>query len=594
MKATLARAFPWAAASFPALIILVAAGIGKNPRTPDELIREYDAQVPKTVLELQPFRQSTSIRIGPGGGQEVTLVNLNPNINAWYLLSVRSPAGAPEVFYHLENPRPRERRLVLDEKFPVGLVIIEGGTQSVCELFGSGNVLEQARNSRLPFYPLCKDRLLLRNSTVGHRTSLEATAEFLRDHVWGGEAVLSMGHFILSDRYHETGSMQTVAPDSAGGGARPGDLPLPALIDPRYAAQGLTSGNLGITLETVPRGGMTPGAWYAAAGNPGVYVSLIQPNLIAAEILQSHKTLVNALDGGEASALCYLVSFDLDQFDLGYALGTDHPRTSWSERILAQEKDPKLPGPDGIGSVTPLVSTGLLSPAKAPKTVAVFTAGFKRAHGAFRYGDLAQVNHGSHYGFIENGLVFSKLQPGLATIFVLDDRVTGMKTWDVADNALLPRISYARQNGVPLVEFDPASQATAPGRLVNRWGPGNWSGSEEIRLRTMRSGAALQQRNGKRFLIYAVFSDATPSAMARVFQAYQCQYAMLLDMNALEHTYMALYRRSGKQVVVDHLIRGMSQVDKSAAGELLPRFLMTPDNRDFFYLTSRSAREVKP
>jgi hypothetical protein len=189
--------------------------------------------------------------------------------------------------------------------------------------------------------------------------------------------------------------------------------------------------------------------------------------------------------------------------------------------------------------------------------------------------------------------VFSKLQPGLATIFVLDDRVTGMKTWDAADNALLPRISYARQNGVPLVELD-AAQASVPGRLVNRWGPGNWSGSEEMKLRTMRSGAALQLAHGRRFLIYAVFSDATPSAMARVFQAYQCQYAMLLDMNALEHTYMAVYRRAGNQVVVDHLIKGMSQVDKSVAGELAPRFLMTPDNRDFFYLTDRRAMEVKP
>jgi hypothetical protein len=91
-----------------------------------------------------------------------------------------------------------------------------------------------------------------------------------------------------------------------------------------------------------------------------------------------------------------------------------------------------------------------------------------------------------------------------------------------------------------------------------------------------------------------VFTAATPSAMARVFQAYQCQYAMLLDMNALEHTYLALYRRSGSQIVVDHLIKGMSQVDKAVAGELAPRFLVTPDNRDFFYLTSRRAREVKP
>ena len=51
--------------------------------------------------------------------------------------------------------------------------------------------------------------------------------------------------------------------------------------------------------------------------------------------------------------------------------------------------------------------------------------------------------------------------------------------------------------------------------------------------------------------------------MARVFQAYRCDYAMLLDMNALEHTYLALYRRSGSQLFVEHLIKGMSELDKS-------------------------------
>ena len=58
--------------------------------------------------------------------------------------------------------------------------------------------------------------------------------------------------------------------------------------------------------------------------------------------------------------------------------------------------------------------------------------------------------------------------------------------------------------------------APVPGSLVNNWGAGNWSGSEDEKLRTMRAGLALQTSHGKRFLIYAVFSDATPSAMARV------------------------------------------------------------------------------
>ena len=87
---------------------------------------------------------------------------------------------------------------------------------------------------------------------------------------------------------------------------------------------------------------MTPGAWYPATGNPGVYVSILQPNLIDPAILQSYKTTVNNLDSVEASALCYLIAFDLDQFELGYALGTEHPRVEWSDHMLAQMRESNL------------------------------------------------------------------------------------------------------------------------------------------------------------------------------------------------------------------------------------------------------------
>jgi hypothetical protein len=70
--------------------------------------------------------------------------------------------------------------------------------------------------------------------------------------------------------------------------------------------------------------------------------------------------------------------------------------------------------------------------------------------------------------------------------------------------------------------------------------------------------------------------------MARVFQAYGCSYAMHLDMNALEHTYLALYTRQGRRIAVEHLVKGMSQLDKQQGDDLLPRFLAFPDNRDFF------------
>jgi hypothetical protein len=360
--------------------------------------------------------------------------------------------------------------------------------------------------------------------------------------------------------------------------------PAQASVDPQYSTRALLPENLGIELEgqSSVTARMTPGAWYPAAGNPGLYLSVIQPGFIDPSFFDGYRNVVSKLDSVENASLCYLIAFDLDRYEVGYERGTDYPGVGWSDHILPQMRDPKLPGPDGIGTIAPLVSTGLISPDNGRRTVASFTGGFKREHGAFRSGELAKKNHGSHYGFIENGVVFSKLQPGLATIVILDDGSLDMKTWSDTDNKQLGRIRHARQNGVPIIE------ASAPGRLVSNWGAGNWSGSEDEKLRTIRGGAALQGH----YLIYTVFSSATPSAMARVFQAYHCTYAMLLDMNALEHTYLAVYRRSGSEMSVEHLIKGMSVLDKSASGEVVPRFLGYPDNRDFFYVMKRS--EVRP
>ncbi len=550
----------------------------------EEQKKQYEAEVPRTILELQQFRQTSSIKIHAPGGKEdlVTLINLNPDINVWYVLRLGTRLG--EDPWHLENANPGGARLLLDEKFPLGIVIAEGEKRISCDLWGT-KVLDQGRASQITYYPLCDGRVYLRNSAKGHRTALETATEFLRDQVWGGEKVIVLFHHLMADRYRATGEPETGP--AAKEQSRPGEGPPPALIDNQYAGRKVAAWNLGIALDPDENNELIPGNWYNAAGNPGIYVSILQPNFIAPSILQSYPNVVNHLDSVEAASLSYVIAFDLESFDLSFALGTEHPEVNWSDRATGSMKDPRLPGPDGIGTIAPLISTGLIRPDIGRKTVAAFTGGFKRAHGAFRYGDLALRNHGSHYGFIESGVVFSKLQPGLATLFVLGDGRVEMKTWTEADNALLGGIKFARQNGVPLID------AGIPGALVGRWGPGNWSGSEDEKLRTIRAGAAIRTSHGKRFLIYAVFSDATPSAMARVFQAYQCDYAMLLDMNALEHTYLAVYRRSGAELAVDHLIKGMSELDKSASKEDVPRFLGFSDNRDFFYVTRRGARELK-
>jgi hypothetical protein len=566
------------------------AAAGQAVAVPDKAIAGPAAGSPRSIVDLQPFRQASSISIDSAKGARgtATLVNLNPTINAWYLLQVTWPGGSA-ASYHLENPQPRSQTLALNPGYPAGIELVEGSVRHPCNLFahGANDPLAEASRSHVPYAPLCDGKLFLRNPVKGHLTRLEAQAEFVRNQVWGGEKITVIFHHLLEDTHRETGQLRAAADEgNATVTAAREEAPLPALVDAKYANQVLTPSGLGLALVNAP-GAVTPGAWYAVRDYPGAFVSLIEPQWIDATILDSHKAAVNALDSVEAASICYLVAFDLDRFDLGYALGTEHPSVEWSEHIQPQMRDPNLPGPDGVGTIAPLVSTGLVSPGPARVTVATFAGGFKRTHGAFKYGPLATVNHGSHYGFVENGVVFSRLQPELATVFVLDDGSVQMKSWEAHDDRLVARIRYARQNGVPLVEFDDRSQSTVPGRWVNQWGPGNWSGSEETKLRTLRAAAALQVNGRKRFLIYAVFSDATPSAMARVFQAFRCRYAMHLDMNALEHSYFALYRRSGSQLLVEYLIDGMSEVDKTNSGGTVPRFLGYPDNRDFFFITPR-------
>jgi hypothetical protein len=560
--------------------------------------REYQGTTvggANTIIDLQPMRRTNSSRIKGLHGEagNATLINLNPNVNAWYLLELALPDRTPARMFHLELTNPESQTLLLDSSYPYGLVVVEGKDRRSCELWGTGEseTLRKARESGVPYAPLCGGKVYLRNPTEGHRTEIEAVTDFLRDKMPEGEKIVdfvrdSVFRFVYQEKAEEPVESKTRAQGLPG--AKEVGAPVPALLNPAHANRKVKTEDLGIEIESPDTDGMVLGAWYAAKNIPGVFVSIVMPDVISSAILESDRDIVSALDGVEGREIVYLVAFDLSLFDLKYSLGTEHPRVDWSEHILDQMRDGSLPGPDGIGTTEPLISTGLIMPADASTAVAAFTGGFKRAHGAFKYGALALKNHGSHYGFVEDGVIFSRLQPGLATIYVAGDRPADMKTWTENDNNLLPKIKYARQNGVPIVDgLDPRTQSSVPGPLVSRWGEGNWSGSVDMKLQTVRAGAALQPAGEKRFLLYAFFWSATPSSMARVFQAYRCSYAMLLDMNAPVHTYLALYRRQGSSLYVQHLVREMSQVDISVKGQYVPRFLGYADDRDFFYLVKK-------
>jgi hypothetical protein len=581
------------------LITVIAAAMGSYSNHPlaqgaDAAARQwqqFQADAPKTILELQPFRSETRADIESANGVQgtATLTNLNPDINAWFLLTLDWDRRLPRLDYHLENPQRRQRLTLLSgDNHSVRIEGLSGGEPCVLwEQDGRGELLEAAA-SGLPYAPLCSGRLYLRNPTTGHRTSLEQVTEFLRNHVFGGEEIIS---FVKKEIYANAflekgvpGSVCTLPQPSSS------PAPRPAMVSAEMSKPCIVPESLGLDLDSASAG-LIPGQWYAARDLPGVYASVLSPQDITSEILLGRERSVNRLDAIESKALVYLVAFDLEGLELHFVLGTEHPGLDWSPRPPERERDPRLPGPDGVATAAPLVTNGMVSPWDADHTIVTFAGGFKREHGAFRYGPLALVNHGSHYGFVQEGTIFSKLQPELATLLAMDDGRVEMKTWTPADDAMLAHIRYARQNGVPLIEYDAARGRSVPGAFVNLWGPGNWSGSAEEVLRTLRGAACLLEDDAShRFLVYGYFSDATPSAMTRVFEAYHCRYAMQLDINALEHTYLALYLHRNHQRVVEHLVPGMEQVDSSTRAGFAPRFLAVPDDRDFFYLVRRQSR----
>lgn len=563
----------------------VSAAPVERPVDP-ALRARYEANVPKGVLELQQFRVSTSVPVIDAAGRKglAALTNISPRINVWFLLAVDWGADAPRAHFHLENPFRHSQQVQLTEAEGGALLLVSGGNTTRCDLWrGAVPALVQARRSGLPYAPLCGGRLFLRNQVEGYATDLEQMTDFLRDNVWAGDEIVGLvKDTVYKDSYREEARAVGKADVAAGASA-----PLvPAQLRPAMQGVTVAADGLGLAVADRPAAGLALGRWYRVRGADGVLAGVMRPDAVADEIMTRNAGRVTALDATEGTALAYMVAFDMSRFELRFGVGTDHPGLGWSARVPLEIREAGLPGPDGVGSPEPLVLTGMVGPARPGDVIAAFAGGFKREHGGFKWGELAQTHAGSHYGFVEGGAVLSKLRPGLSTLYTLDDGSFGMKTWRSADDALLPRIAWARQNGVALVEPGPDGVPVA-GALVSRWGPGNWSGSATSELRTLRAGACLLQSAGSTYLVYGVFTSATPSAMSLTFQAYGCSHALNLDMNALEHTYLAVYAREGDTVDVQHLVRGMAVVDRVVKGKTRPRFLTYPDNRDLFYLVRK-------
>ena len=526
------------------------------------------------------------------GKGDAELIMLNKDFHRWYILRIKWPRLGYYQSFHLENPYPHLQKVTVSKNKRL-LVLSEGKDEINCDLLSKAGRMDlrKAVRSTKPFVKICSDKLFLRNQVVGDMSTKEVAVDFMRDHIWGGEDMISkIKDTIYKDAELITADVTMGKTKTANNAASDG--PAPALVSARFEHARTTPGELGIKAEIEEDGTMFMGKWYRSKNNKDIYVGVIQAQAVHENILNSYPRRVLPFDSVEPSAMIYLVAFDLTDLEIGYSVGTEHPKVSYSERTASHLKVPGWPGPDGIGSYFPLAGTGRLNPYDAKRAVATFTGGFKRKHSVFRAGAPSRKNGGTHYGFVQNGVVFSTLHPGLATAYVDQEGVFRIKTWTKEDKSKVNSLMFARQNGLPLV-YRNSKGKVIPGKLVRHNFRGNWSGSKQNTVRALRTGLCAKTVDGRRFITFAYFSAHTPNAMARVFQAYGCDYAMHLDMNMMVHTYLATYHSEvGKPTQIEHIVKDMHWKDRKYGDHKIPRFVVVPDNRDFFYLLKREKKET--
>lgn len=514
-----------------------------------------------------------------------TLLNLNTHTNLWYLLRLVDAKGKESIF----NLQPMRDglRLGLDEKSPALLVSENGQLAHKCDIDQEiTQAYAKRKQKRLAYFPICKELLYITVKQNGEQTTVERGAEMLRLFAgdYGDSIVNGVKESLFKDKYlEETQASDLETPDAKTPdifAVEPGKPPR-AQVGSQYKNTALPVGKLGLRLKN-QESRLLAGEWYPIASEPGFFASLMEPGMVDGDILKGFKDRVNPLDGTENTALVFLMAFDLDKYSLGWGHGTDHPNVGWSERaVMIQQDNPY--GPDGFKGITPLIPLGHVPPPAWSKLVGTFSAGFQLRHSAFKTGELGKTHKAHHYGFMEKGVLMASPSPDLVTMVSYEDGRIDLKTWKDQDNESLSQIKEFRQNGLPIIERD-AKGKGIPGAMVKFWGPGNWSGSADKVLRTPRGASCLIENGDKRYWVYAYFSAATPSGMARTFQAYGCKAAIQLDMNSPGQAYASLSRPLGDgKFQTEHLMTDMFSGDTQGT----PRYVIKPDYKDFFYIVRK-------
>jgi len=490
------------------------------------------------------------------------LINFNPSINRWFLLKINDGS---ENFYHIENV-DAENRLKLTGR---GLEIknMKNGHFEECHLWGGGfdlrnAVLDKYRN---PYFPLCEGLLYLRlkrDSTTALSLTEWAT-EKLRL-VKFGEKFINFVKPVIVSAHAETAKNRRIENLKYRRNLEEDLLSAKVNEDSRYSY--VSVGNhLGISVDN-EESYMEYGKWYKSRMHPNIFISLITPGFLHYNFMGTDSGIKYPVKEEEMDKLIYLVAYDLSEYSINVVHGTEYPGI------------PSEGGEEGsAGLLEDLAMAGTVPPYMINRTVGVFIGGYKRSHGYFKYGE----HHGKYYGYIENGVALSKMEPGLATIYTTKDEEIQIGKWPEdpdREKELLKTVVSARQNGVLIVDD------YIPGKHINSWGHGNWSGDADGNLRTLRSAVCIQNNGRQRNLIFAAFTSTTPGTMARVLRAYSCETAMQLDMNAYIYLHNAIFKFDENNKIDIEYLHSEMEYPK---GLKYHRYILDNNNRDFFYVFKR-------
>lgn len=507
--------------------LLFSAGAASAQTPPSALPEPFAG----TILALQPDSRFQSV----AAPRRIVLADVAPDLGRVYLLAVKTPQGWRTA--HLTLTPPRQGGRLSDDG-----ARLEFGDDATCE---TGPLFEAPKAA---IAPVCNGQAELRMTVEGYRNSFDAVTDLLRDRFGDlGEQAISLVKSVRGDADRESADYGAAPAGKAPTEPTrpPPGAPADAVLAKNFTQRQIARGDQGVVLADAPAGQLAIGHWYRAKQQPGVFLSRVTPRAVG-----------HSGDPETYDAAVDLMAIALDGVRLEYRVGTEHPRLDWAKWAGAQGKGP---GPDGIGGTSPLARPGIIDPRDKSKLIAVFAGGFKRLHGA--------LQDGTYYGFIEDGVVLTKLRPGLATLYQTADGVVSMDNW--AGQPASPLL-FARQNGIPIVD-----RGVAGKRLEDR--SASWSTGVDGNPRTARGGACLIEGE-RRFLVYAYFSAAVPRTMADVFTAYGCRTAMLLDMSRAALAYAAIHGGVGHETLTQAMRKG----DPSKGA----KFLDQADERDFFAIFS--------